>query len=108
RKLPQRRHRRLVGPFDPHRPLEAVDLDPGRKLRLDNQRLFTRRVRRKGAGIARHAPQNARFSTSRETETAVSRMNPSSAPPRQRQHGDYDPSELMLARPMQWIHFVAL
>src|SRR5208337_4768726 len=75
RKLPQRRHRRLVGPFDPHRPLEAVDLDPGRKLRLDNQRLFTRRVRRKGAGIARHAPQNARFSTSRETETAVSRFS---------------------------------
>jgi hypothetical protein len=23
-------------------------------------------------------------------------------------HGDYGPSEMILARPMQWIHFVAM
>ena len=64
-KLTERCHRRLVVPFDPHRAAETVDLDPGGVL-LDNQRLFTRRVRRKGVGIACHALQNARFSPSRQ------------------------------------------
>ena len=65
RKLPKRRHRRLVVPLDPHRPAEAVDIDPG-GVPLDNQGLFTRQVRPKGSEIARHALQNARFLASRQ------------------------------------------
>jgi hypothetical protein len=36
RKLPEQRHRRFVVPLDPHRSMEAVDVDPGAQIRLYN------------------------------------------------------------------------
>ena len=47
RQLPQRRHRRLMVPFNPDRAKETVEIDASRRPR-DNHRLFTRQVRRKG------------------------------------------------------------
>ena len=44
RQLPKRRHRRFVVPFNPDRTKEAVEIDPSRRRRRNNQGLFTRRV----------------------------------------------------------------
>ena len=41
RELAERRHRRLMVPFDTDRPKEAVDVDASGRLARDNQGLFT-------------------------------------------------------------------
>jgi hypothetical protein len=48
RKLPKRRHRRFMVPFNPDRTKETVEIDASRPLPSDNHRLFTREVRPKG------------------------------------------------------------
>jgi hypothetical protein len=45
RQLPQRRHRRLMVPFNPDRTEETVEIDAPRRPPLDNLRLSTRPVR---------------------------------------------------------------
>ena len=78
RQLPERRRRRLLIPFDMHRAKKAVEIDAARRLASDNQGLITRRVSGQRRGIARHAPQNARFQAIRKISTAVFRVNPPS------------------------------
>src|SRR5208337_4424514 len=78
RQLPKRRHRRLLVPLDPDRPEKTVQVDPFQPLR-HNHRLLTRPVSPRRRRVALHALENARFSPSRQNQTAVSRFNP--APP---------------------------
>jgi hypothetical protein len=47
RQLPKRRQRRLVIPFHTDRTKETAKIDPARRLRRDNQGLFTKPVSRK-------------------------------------------------------------
>src|SRR5208337_2605124 len=75
RQLPKRRHRRLLVPLDPDRPEKTVQVDPFQPLR-HNHRLLTRPVSPRRRRVALHALENARFSPSRQNQTAVSRVNP--------------------------------
>ncbi len=61
RQLPKRR--RPVIPFDTHRTKETVEIDAARPFVRHSQRLPNRPVSRKTRGIARHAPDNARFAS---------------------------------------------
>src|SRR5208337_4013245 len=74
RQLPKRRHRRLLVPLDPDRPEKTVQVDPFQPLR-HNHRLLTRPVSPRRRRVALHALENARFSPSRQNQTAVSRFN---------------------------------
>src|SRR5208283_1301963 len=73
RQLPKRRHRRLLVPLDPDRPEKTVQVDPFQPLR-HNHRLLTRPVSPRRRRVALHALENARFSPSRQNQTAVSRV----------------------------------
>src|SRR5208283_4631756 len=73
RQLPKRRHRRLLVPLDPDRPEKTVQVDPFQPLR-HNHRLLTRPVSPRRRRVALHALENARFSPSRQNQTAVSRL----------------------------------
>src|SRR5271166_1914991 len=73
RQLPKRRHRRLLVPLDPDRPEKTVQVDPFQPLR-HNHRLLTRPVSPRRRRVALHALENARFSPSRQNQTAVSRI----------------------------------
>ncbi len=74
RQLTKRRHRRLLVPFNPDRAEKAVQVNPLQP-RCHNQRLLTRPVSPRRRRVALHALENARFSPSRQNQTAVSRFN---------------------------------
>src|SRR5271166_557278 len=60
------------------RPEKTVQVDPFQPLR-HNHRLLTRPVSPRRRRVALHALENARFSPSRQNQTAVSRLNSLSA-----------------------------